>query len=240
LWAAVADRQCGQERADSQQLTTSYALDRLPDLIAHADPEQLLLLARHLATDWAHYRSAMSTTLTCVNQAHRGENARSIPSLLALMLTDTQWLPARQQAKVVLRRPREVWRVAPDLPRRAQDWLPLLDPTLDRRAFLQAWTDLDVVDGARPQPADLTALLRSLAAEWEANGTQPEEVSVVPGLARSAMARSWRDVRVSRSSEPSTLARSAKVASSSEIACCSRPANRWAVPRSWRDARVSP
>jgi hypothetical protein len=180
-------RQCGQQHRESQQLTTSYGLDRLPELIANADPQRLRLLARHLAKDWAHYRSAMSTTLTCVNQAHRGENFRSIPSLLARMLTDAQWLPAGQQGHVVLRRPREVWRVAPDLPRRAQDWLPLHDPTLDVRAFLHAWTDLDVVDGARPQPPDLTALLRTLAAEWEATGTSPEEHSVVPALARWAM-----------------------------------------------------
>lgn len=201
-----AARQCGQQHPESQQLTASYALDRLPELVVLADPERLRLLARRLARDWAHYRPAMFARLTCVNLSHRGENSRSIPSLLARMLAEAQWLPARQQGRLVLRRPREVWRVVPDLPRRVRDWLPLLDSTLDSRALLQAWADLDVVDGARPHPADLAALLRTLAAEWESNRTEADEASVVPDIARWAM-RQLNDAltRMASANDPSTI-----------------------------------
>jgi hypothetical protein len=182
----LAARDCGQHHPGSQQLKTSYGLDRLPELVATGDTERLTLLARHLGAGWAHYRDAMTATVTCTHQGHHGERARAFPSVFRHILTEGAWLASLQRGTAALRQPREVWRPSPDLSRTARHWLAFLDPKLDVRQMVHAWIDLGVVDCARPRPADLVTLLRDLRHEWERGPSVPGHAEI-PDVARWAM-----------------------------------------------------
>jgi hypothetical protein len=54
------------------------------------------------------------------------------------------------------------------MPPRVRDRVPVLDPELDIPGSAALVADTSVVDGARPSPADLAALLRELDQELSA------------------------------------------------------------------------
>ena len=157
------NKTCDQHHPESQQLYESHAVDRLHELLGTEDRDRLLLLAQLLASCWPTYQQAMTATITCRHGSHRGERSRSVPSVLAHMLTTAAWLPCVEQNHLTVAVPSDVWRAAPHLSRRVRSQLPLLDEGLDRRSYAHAWQDLGLVDSARPQADDLVTLLRRLA-----------------------------------------------------------------------------
>lgn len=156
-------RDCGQHHPESQQLSRSSTIDRLPELLADANADRLLLLARVLAENWAHFSTGLQAEVICVHGSHRGGSPRRIPSLMAHLLRTGSWLPAVTEAAPRLHRPSDVWRPTPVMNRGLVGVLPLLPPTLDKRQHIQCWLDLGVIDAARPRPQDLIELLFRLS-----------------------------------------------------------------------------
>ncbi|MEP6665734.1 MAG: DUF3883 domain-containing protein, partial [Nocardioidaceae bacterium] len=170
-----AARDCGQRQTESQQIRVSHLLDRLPELIADADPQRLTVLARRLGDDWAHYSPALDAEIVCQNTTHRGATTRIVTSLLGHLLETSDWLPADLDGETLLAAPSDVWRSTPDLSRAVRSQLPLLPTALDSRASVATWTALGVVDAARPTAKDLATLLGRLADGFaaESNVEQP-------------------------------------------------------------------
>lgn len=158
---------CDQGHPETQQLKLSHAVDRLPELLAVQTVETATVLARVLATNWMHYRGGLRAEFTCVNTSHWGATPRPAPSVLAVLLRDTPWLPCQLDGQPTLRRPAEVWRPGGELPQAAGQHLPLLDPALTDRTLIAAWLELGVVEAGAPGGKELADLLRRLGEQHD-------------------------------------------------------------------------
>lgn len=172
----AAARACEQGHPLSQQLRDSATIDRLPQLLATDDHGRLAHVWDELARDWPEYEPSLAATFHCKHLAHVGERNRPVPSLLAHMLTKANWVPCLRGKEPVLVPPDRAWRFTPDTPRRVRERVAQLRPELDHQGSLGIVSSLGVVDAARPEVADLVALLHDLAAELDTvaqAGAQP-------------------------------------------------------------------
>lgn len=178
---------CGQRHPHSQQLRASYGLDRFPELVATGDPSRLGLLWEQLARHWERgFEECATATLYCQQSLHSGDRMRAVPSLLAHMLEETEWVPCQLGGQTVLKRPREVWRLAGGIPKRVAERVPTLPPDLNQSWAMTLCTELGVTDAARPRPADLVRLLEDLASTWEDSPSDEGRDRSIPDTARWA------------------------------------------------------
>lgn len=182
---------CPQGHPASQQVRSSFALDRFHEICHAGDPARLAMLWAEVARNWGSvFEPASLATFHCQNTAHGGERDRSAPSLLMHQVTCTPWVPAFRGGELQLVAPGSAWRLAPDRPR----WIARRVPAMDRRlldgAGLRLAVSLGVVDGARPEPHDLCTLLDVLQDEYESSTESSREIQVA---ARWAM-RTLNDV----------------------------------------------
>jgi hypothetical protein len=172
-WEATSDVQgaisCSQGHRDSQQLLVSYQLDRMAELMSRSSPRQLKALFTELGSKWgARYSPKMSAVFHCQHGHHSGpDRQRSVPSLLAFSLTQSNWVPVVEGEKVALVAPSQAWRLAPDIPRRVRAVVPALLSDLEAPFAAAIRTDLGIVDGGRPSSRDLMALLHRLRSRHE-------------------------------------------------------------------------
>ncbi|HHN74472.1 MAG TPA: DUF3883 domain-containing protein [Acidobacteria bacterium] len=172
-WAASTEvhkgAQCSQGHPASQQLQVSHVMDRLSELVQRADPIQLGNLFLELGAHWGtKYAAKLHATFNCQHTGHAGQDRRrQVPSIFAHLLATLPWVPATRGDNLSLTRPRDVWRLPPDMPRRVAALLPALPPDLDVPQTVAMCADIGIVDGARPSAADLTRLLRDLAEQFE-------------------------------------------------------------------------
>lgn len=160
---------CPQGHPLAQQpLLSSFSLDRFPQLAATRDPHRLRLLWLELAAHWAAVRLAFTAEVRCNHGWHSGDTIRTGPSLLQFLLTSLEWVPCIRRRHRVIVQPGRAWRVTSDMPPRVRDRVPVLDPELDIPGSAALVADTGVIDGARPSPADLAALLRELDQELSA------------------------------------------------------------------------
>jgi len=179
---------CEQGHPSSQQLQTSYSLDRLTAIVDSHDPSRMATLWHELVLAWGSvYESAMAAEFRCQAKNHSGDRQRRAPSLLMHMLRELAWLPCREHGDTVLVKPRRAWRTTRDTPRRIVERVPALDPRLDTPVAVPVATALGVVDAARPAPDDLVTLLNSLAAEHRSRADSSEDTLQVCSAARWAM-----------------------------------------------------
>jgi hypothetical protein len=162
--AFEAASNCDQGHAYSQQLRSSFALDRLPELAASGDPARMRILWEALARDWDTYAPAMHSVIRCQHTRH-GDSPRRVPSLLAYMLMSLSWVPSIVRGTVATSKPSAVWRVTRDTPSGVAERVAVLDPQLDAPRSSALIAALDLVDAARPKPVDLIGLLTSLEEE---------------------------------------------------------------------------
>ena len=155
---------CDQGHAYSQQLRSSFALDRLPELAASNDPARMRILWEALARDWDSYAPAMHSVIRCQHTRH-GDSSRRVASLLAYMLMNLPWVPSIVRGSLTTSKPSVVWRVTRDTPSGVAERVAVLDPQLDSQQSAALIAALDLVDAARPRPVDLIDLLTSLEAE---------------------------------------------------------------------------
>ncbi len=181
-----AGSECSQGHPASQQLQVSYALDRLSGLAERGNPAELSDLFIELGAKWgSKYADKMEATFHCQTTAHTGsDRRRRVPSLFAHSLTSLPWVPAIESDRLALVRPREAWRIPPDIPRRVAILVPALPPEIDTPQAAGICADIGIVDGARPSSIDLTRLLRRLAERHEA---EPEPDSDLLDAARWAI-----------------------------------------------------
>jgi hypothetical protein len=179
---------CGQRHPQSQQLQASYGLDRFPDLVATGDPSRLGLLWEQLARNWdSGFKECTTATLHCQQTLHSGDRRRTAPSLLAYMLDQAEWVPCLLEGQSVLKRPREVWRLAASTPKRVAERVPTLPPDLNQSWAMTLCTELGVIDAARLRPADLVRMLEDLARTWSDSPSDEGRDSSIPDTARWAM-----------------------------------------------------
>jgi len=146
---ARAAATCDQRHSESQQLTVSHTVDRLPQLLDRCDSATSLLLARLLSKHWTHYQLALRVRFTCTNVQHPNAAPRPVDSLLASLLTERAWLPAELNGKPALKRPSAVWRRNPDLPRQ---------PAATSRCSRLRWT---CERDCRPGPTSALSIRRA-------------------------------------------------------------------------------
>ena len=161
---------CDLGHAYSQQLRSSFALDRLPELAASGDPARMRILWEALARDWDRYAPAMHSVIRCQHTRH-GDSSRRIPSLLAHMLMSLPWVPSIVRGTLATSKPGVVWRVTRDTPSGVAERVAVLDPQLDSAESAALIAALDLVDAARPKPVDLIDLLTSLEGELNESDT---------------------------------------------------------------------
>ncbi len=160
-------RSCDQGHSVSQQLGSSFALDRFPEIVATRDTDRLTLLWKELCNAWALYEPALTSEIQCNHGWHTaGNTVRTIPSLFYYMLRELEWVPTiRRHVKAVVR-PERAWRITPDTPPRIIERIAVIDPALDVRSSAPLLGALGVVDAARPIPGSVVALLRDIATEF--------------------------------------------------------------------------
>ena len=124
--------ECPQGHPASQQLRSSFWLDRFGELAASKDVARLSALFGLISKGWApRYRNALQATFYCQHSQHGGERERRVLSVLGLALRTAEWVPAETGDSVVVRRPSDVWRSAPEVPARVTAALPILPEYLD-------------------------------------------------------------------------------------------------------------
>jgi len=159
-----------------QQLRLSFAIDRFDRLVAARERERLAAFWQALVEDWPRYEAVLSAEVSCPHGWHTGARARKIPSLARYMLTELEWLPCFRAREPSLARPRSVWRLAHDTPRRIAERVDVISPELATVVGANAVADsLGVVDAARPDPVDLVSLLDTLADE-HATGSDTSDI----------------------------------------------------------------
>ncbi len=204
-WWASPDvytaRHCPQEHPESQQLRTSFVLDRFSELVRSGDDVRLFSLWTELARSWgAVYEPATRTTFHCQHTSHGsgGDRDRTAASLLWFQLEQSSWLPTRKGDEVLQVRPSQAWRMAIDTPKWVAKRVPLIDARMLDGAGLGLAIALHVADAARPEPTDLCALLDDLRVEYETAGEATRELHIA---ARWAM-RTLNDVLGDRTEQP--------------------------------------
>lgn len=161
---------CSQGHSNSQQLRSSFALDRFVELCEERDPRRILILWNELANRWgADYERGRKAVFHCQHSSHGGERDRAAPSLFWHLLTEAPWIPVLLNDDIDFVRPRDAWRMALDTPRWIVKRVPIVDPTMLEAAGLNLAATLDVTDAARPEPEDLVHLLRDLQTEHQAS-----------------------------------------------------------------------
>lgn len=107
--AADASR-CPQGHDSQQQLTLSYRLDRLEQLVETGDPRRLVPLWNQLALHWGKvYQDAMQSIFHCGHGWHTGDKDRAFESLFAYTLRSRAWVPVELGGKLGVACPEEAW-----------------------------------------------------------------------------------------------------------------------------------
>lgn len=167
---------CDQNHG-SQQLRSSYMLDRLADLVEAKDTARLAGLWEAIADDLAHYEPAMTSEIHCQHGWHSGAKTQRVPSLFRFMLDELPWVPCFRAGRPTLSVPQASWRLSPDTPRHIAERVDVLAPAIaDRSGSGVLAAVLGVVDAARPDADDLIRLLNGLAGEQEGSDEPPSDV----------------------------------------------------------------
>jgi hypothetical protein len=168
LDAVKKNLQCESGHAGSQQLKSSFQLDRFHELLERADPAQMTALWSLLSEHWGEtYQPALSAVFRCQHGTHSGERERKAPSLFGHMLATAAWVPARLGSEKVLAVGSDVWRAGSDTPGHVGRTVSLLVPELDVALSVGLISTVGIVDAARPQPTELVALLALLADQHD-------------------------------------------------------------------------
>jgi hypothetical protein len=158
---------CEQGHTTAQQLKSSFALDRFPELAATNDPDRLTLLWKELCVGWSRYAPALTSQIQCHHGWHSSaETVRTVPSLLQHMLRRCAWVPCVRHRQRSVIPPDHAWRITADTPPRIIERVAVLDRALDVPGSAQIIAALDVVDAARPAPTNLAFLLRDLENDF--------------------------------------------------------------------------
>lgn len=181
-WMALAEVQseatCPQGHPASQQLRTSWRLDRHEELIESADPLRLMALWTQLARRWGSaYEEGMEAVFWCLHGSHSGERGRTAPSLFAHTLRSRPWVPVDRGNVAELVRPSDAWIGAAQTPRRIQERIPRISQAMyETRGGAALAAALRLTDAGRPRLADLLVLLNSIAEEADALGRTNREI----------------------------------------------------------------
>ena len=186
LDSVQTNRNCQAGHTGSQQLKSSFQLDRFHQILDRSEPAELTALWMMLAEHWGDtYQPAMSAVFRCHHGGHGGERERKAPSLFAHMLSAAAWVPACTGADKVLEVGSDVWRAGLDTPGHIRRTVPLLLAELDVAGSVGLISTLGIVDAARPRPAELVGLLEQLARQHDPEN--PSEKSDAFDAARWAM-----------------------------------------------------
>ncbi len=168
---------CPQGHEYSQQIRASFVLDRFGAVLESRSRTRLGHLWRELADGWGEtYQAKCDAIFHCQHSGHGGDRDRKAPSAFAMMLTESEWVPARLGNDPVLAAPRQVWRLA-SIPSHVASRIRSLEPALDQRGFGTFAESLGVVDTARPRPENLISLLDELADEASNGDTASPGIS---------------------------------------------------------------
>ena len=166
---------CGQNHSQSQQLRSSAMIDRFREVVEAGTTGRLAALWEALAQRWPDYRAAMWAELYCQNTGHAGDRTRRLPSLLGMLITELEWVPAAVAGRSTTKVPSAVWRLSPDTPKRIRERVACLMPRPGSPPAHAMCADLDVVNAARPEADQLVNLLRQLERELIDSESGPPE-----------------------------------------------------------------
>lgn len=155
---------CGQNHPQSQQLQSSFILDRFDELIQFADESQMRIIWTELARNWERFEPSTHSIIYCQANGHRGDRSRRVPSLMLHQLRKTKWVPASREESVELAEPGEIWRPANDTPKWMMRMVPVVPLQLLDDAGIALSSRLGCIDSARPTASNLIHLLHQIAS----------------------------------------------------------------------------